>query len=53
LKKPIGAADRSLAARCILEADPEQKARFDFLALEGELEAEAARAWEADAARRR
>jgi hypothetical protein len=52
-KKSMGTADRSLAARCILEADPEQKARFDFLALEGELEAEAARAWEADAARRR
>jgi len=38
-------AERSLAARCILETDSEQKARFDFLALEGQMEALAAQIW--------
>jgi hypothetical protein len=38
-------ARRSLIARCILETDPEQKARFDFLALEGQLESMAALSW--------
>ena len=37
--------EASCLAACILESDPEQAARFNFLALEGELEAEAARAW--------
>jgi serine/threonine protein kinase len=37
--------DRSLLARCIAETDPAQKARFDLLAMEGRLEAEAAEAW--------
>jgi len=41
------AADRSLLARCVLEADPEQSARLAFLALEGELESEAATRWAA------
>jgi tRNA A-37 threonylcarbamoyl transferase component Bud32 len=40
-------AERSLTARCILETDPEQKARFDFLALEGQMEALAAQTWAA------
>jgi len=40
-------AERSLVARCILETDPEQKARFDFLALEGQMEALAAQEWAA------
>ncbi len=38
-------ADASLLARCLLETDPDQQARFDFLALEGRLEAQAALAW--------
>ncbi|MDP6946888.1 MAG: hypothetical protein QF464_22250, partial [Myxococcota bacterium] len=37
--------ETSLLARCILETDAEQDARFQFLALEGELEAAAATAW--------
>ena len=37
--------ERSLLARSILETDAAQKARFDFLELEGELEAEAAETW--------
>jgi hypothetical protein len=40
-------AEHSLTARCILETDPEQKARFDFLALEGQMEALAAQTWAA------
>jgi hypothetical protein len=40
-------AERSLTARCILETDPEQKARFDFLVLEGQMEALAAQTWAA------
>lgn len=37
--------DASLLARCVLETDDEQKARFQFLALEGQLETQAAEAW--------
>ncbi len=37
--------DDSLLAQCVLETDDEQLARFRFLSLEGELEAEAAQAW--------
>lgn len=40
-------AERSLLARCILETDPEQRTRFEFLALEGRMEAAAAEAWAA------
>jgi serine/threonine protein kinase len=39
------AREASLLARCILETDEEQDARFQFLALEGELEAAAAIEW--------
>jgi hypothetical protein len=45
-------AERSLTARCILETDPEQKTRFDFLALEGQMEALAAQTWAAGVAKR-
>jgi len=38
-------AQASWQARCIVEADPDERARFAFLALEGALEAEAALAW--------
>ncbi|MEW5849431.1 MAG: serine/threonine-protein kinase [Myxococcota bacterium] len=41
----VAAAERSLLARCIGETDPAQHARMEFLALEGRLEMEAARAW--------
>ncbi|MGB0591792.1 MAG: serine/threonine-protein kinase [Myxococcota bacterium] len=41
----VEAGDASLYARCILETDEEQAARFQFLALEGELEAAAATEW--------
>jgi hypothetical protein len=37
--------ERSLLARSILETDQGQRTRFDFLELEGELEAEAAETW--------
>ncbi|MEJ7729816.1 MAG: serine/threonine-protein kinase [Polyangiaceae bacterium] len=37
--------ERSMLARSILEADAGQRARFEFLELEGELEAEAAETW--------
>jgi tRNA A-37 threonylcarbamoyl transferase component Bud32 len=40
-----GLHDDSLLAQCVLETDDEQLARFRFLALEGELEAEAAESW--------
>ena len=40
---------RSLAARCILESDPDQRLRFEFLRLAGELETRAARSWLGDA----
>ncbi len=36
---------RSLTARCILESDPDQQLRFEFLRLAGELETRAARTW--------
>jgi hypothetical protein len=39
------AREASLLARCILETDEEQDARFQFLALEGELEVAAAIEW--------
>ena len=37
--------ERSVLARCILETDPDQALRFQFLALEGRLEAVAATEW--------
>ena len=37
--------ERSMLARSILETDAGQRARFEFLELEGELEAEAAETW--------
>ncbi len=40
-------AERSMLARCILEADAEQRLRFEFLALEGQMEALAAQRWAA------
>ncbi|MEM7675986.1 MAG: hypothetical protein AAF449_08285 [Myxococcota bacterium] len=36
---------RSALARSIVESDPDQRLRFEFLALEGELEAKAAQRW--------
>jgi len=38
-------AERSLLSRCILETDPGQRTRFEFLALEGQLYTAAATAW--------
>lgn len=38
-------ADRSLIARSILDTDPDQRLRFEYLNLEGRLEADAARKW--------
>jgi tRNA A-37 threonylcarbamoyl transferase component Bud32 len=37
--------EESLLARCVVEADPEQKLRFELLALEGHAEAAAAAKW--------
>jgi hypothetical protein len=41
-------AEQSIQARCIVEADPKQKLRFDLLAIEGQLEAHAASQWLAE-----
>jgi len=39
------ASERSLLSRCIMETDAESSARLQFLALEGQLEAQAAMEW--------
>jgi tRNA A-37 threonylcarbamoyl transferase component Bud32 len=42
---PADVKERSLLARCILEADPRHRLRLDLLAIEGQLEAAAAQEW--------
>ena len=43
--EPAADQQRSALARSIVESDPELRLRFEFLALEGQLEAEASQRW--------